>query len=109
MPDESSLPTPTIDDIYRIVNEILDKRLSGEQIPFQLVPEPDSIKNSTPGRRTQRKYERISITIDSELWKLFKNQQKQLNCSSPRLMDSILYYHFSKPPLSYNQEGNDDE
>ena len=99
----------TEDDVRRIVCEEINKRLSDvEAISLNehtvLVPEADTIKGQGQGRRLKRDYERVSITVDRELWKLFRKEQRQLKTTSPRLMDSILWAHYGQPKLSFEVE-----
>ena len=100
----------TRDDIEKIVENYLNKRLAGyehnltnEPTEFELVPEPETVTGGPKGRRQDRKYEKISLTVDRNLWKIFREKQKNLNCSAPRLMDSILWHFFGKPELSYGK------
>ncbi|MGA8832033.1 MAG: hypothetical protein WB554_10530 [Desulfomonilaceae bacterium] len=98
----------TRDDVEQIVEKYLKKRLAGyepdilnEPAEFELVPEPETVTGGPKGRRQDRKYEKISLTGDRNLWKIFRQKQKKLSCSAPRLMDSILWNFFGKPELSY--------
>lgn len=104
----STLSTQNITEkeVRRIVQEELDRRLSGPSASIhnehiELCPEADTITGEGKGRRLKRKYERVSLTIDSELWKLFRAEQKRLNTTAPRLMDSILWTYYGKPKLSF--------
>ena len=70
-------------DIRRIVSEEINQRLSDiETISHSentiLVPEADTIKGEGQGRRLKRVYEKVSTTVDSVLWKLFRQEQRRL-------------------------------
>ncbi len=66
-------------------------------------PEPETLKQAGKGRRENREYEKISLTVDKVLWDLFSKERKQLNVSSGRLLDIILWRHFGRPTLSFEQ------
>lgn len=106
----------TRDDIEKMVENYLNKRLAGyehnipnEPTEFELVPEPETVTGGAKGRRQDRKYEKISVTVDKNLWKIFRQKQKKLSCSGPRLMDSILWNFFGKPELSYGNPKNPED
>lgn len=111
-PPQQTLPTqqPLEDTIYRIVNEVIDKRIAEFTAPvmnehkLELVPDPETITGEGQGRRLKRQYDRVSITVDKNLWKLFRKQQRELNCTAPRLMDSILWNLYGRPPMTYDFE-----
>ena len=94
------------DDRFReIVREELDKFFKERDYEVdQLCPEPGSVQGYGPGRKTTRKYENISTTIDSNLWALFTAKRKKLRTSAPRLMDTILWEYFGRPRLSFEKE-----
>ena len=107
----STLPAQSISEteVRRIVQEELDRRLSGPSASIhnehiELCPEADTITGEGKGRRLKRKYERVSITIDPQLWTLFRSEQKKLHSTAPKLMDSILWLHYGKPKLSFEQQ-----
>jgi hypothetical protein len=94
----------------------LNKKLSGyehnllnESTEFELVPEAETVTGGAKGRRQDRQYLKISLTVDKNLWKIFREKQKKLNCSAPRLMDSILWNFFRKPNLSYGNPKNPED
>jgi hypothetical protein len=64
-------------------------------------PEPQVIKGEGKGRRENRDYEKVSVTIDKVLWKKFCQERDRLRVSSGRLMDAILWREFGRPRLSY--------
>ena len=108
---KSQARIPTEEDISRIVNELINERLSdlhdiahNEHTRVQLVPEPETIKGEGKGRRLTRDYERFSVTVDKELMKLFTQEVKQLKTTSPRLLDTILWERYGRPKLSFQVE-----
>lgn len=118
LPSESptSLEHVTRDDIEKIVEHVLNQRISNyehnilnEPNTLELVPEPETVTGGAKGRRQDRQYLKISLTVDKNLWKIFRKKQKNLNCSAPRLMDSILWNFFGKPNLSYGSPKNPED
>jgi hypothetical protein len=53
------------------------------------------------GRKQDRDFHKVTVTVDKELWKLFQREQKRLGASASRTMDTILWRHFGKPRLSF--------
>jgi hypothetical protein len=113
---ESALPTEsahqqtllTEDDVRRIVADELLKRKPEIDDIFhnghtELAPEPPAVTGEGKGRRYQRKYLKVSITVDMELWLLFQKEQKSMHTTAPHLMDSILWNHFGRPLLSFEK------
>ena len=64
-------------------------------------PEPEVIKGAGKGRRENRDYVKVSVTIDRVLWDKFTEERDRMKVSSGRLMDIILWRAFGRPPLSY--------
>lgn len=75
-----------------------------EEVP----PAPVTIRRQGRGRRQNRSYERITLTIDAELARFFKAEvdNHPLRLSAGRLMDVILWNRYGRPRLSY-QESDD--
>jgi hypothetical protein len=73
-------------------------------------PEPTTLKGTERGgRRETRAYEKLSATIDQELYKLFDaDRAKRPGYSVGRMLDYILWSHYGKPPLSSQLEGAED-
>lgn len=96
-------------DVRLIVSEELTKRkIEVNEVIHnghtKLSPEPPSVTGKGKGRRYQRKYVKVSITIDEELWTLFQHEQRKVQTTAPRLMDSILWSHFGHPKLSFEKD-----
>ncbi len=72
---------------------------SDEDMP----PEPRTISGEGRGRKEDRKYDRITITIDEKLANLFRQEMKVRNLSAGRLMDVILWNRYNKPRLTYEK------
>jgi len=64
-------------------------------------PEPETIKHEGRGRRENRKYERLTLTVDRELARLFKAEVKDRKLSAGKVMDAILWNRYGRPALSY--------
>lgn len=71
---------------------------------FSLCPESPTIKGEGQGRRQEREYDRVSITVDKVLWRLFREEQQRLKIPAPRLLDSILWHRYGQPRLSFEVE-----
>lgn len=63
-------------------------------------PEPERVPGT---RRENRDWERISATIDRNLIKFFKREKKERRMSTSRLLETILWLHYGKPNLSYEE------
>jgi len=70
-------------------------------------PESKTIKGQGKGRKEPRDYERVTLTLDKELARLFKQEQKRHGISAGKLFDRILWHRYGKPKLSY-QTAEDD-
>jgi hypothetical protein len=64
-------------------------------------PEPETIKKAGKGRRENRDYVKMSVTVDRALWEIFEKERARLKVSSGRMMDILLWRAFGKPKLSY--------
>jgi hypothetical protein len=90
------------DFIRSIVEQVLTEKYTPQPVivdGIELTPEP------SPGRK--RKYVRSTITVDEKLWDLVQQECKRLQILPPRLIDSLLWLHFGKPTLSYQEEKED--
>ncbi len=72
-------------------------------------PEPSTITGEGKGRKENRQYERITVTIDEKLADLFKQEMKARTLSAGKLMDVILWNRYSKPRLSYEKRAKSAE
>jgi hypothetical protein len=63
-------------------------------------PEPERVPGT---RRENREWERVSATVDSNLMKLFNLERKKRRMSTSRLLETILWLHYGKPNLSYEE------
>jgi len=64
----------------------------GDDIP----PAPINLKD--------RKWTRLSGTVDSELFKCFEEERQRLQVSTSRMLDIVLWRALGRPKLSYLQE-----
>ena len=84
-----------------MIESLRPRVVAAEDLP----PEPQSIKGK-PGRRQNRDYEKISVTLDSALWEKFKAERDRLKVSNSRLIDIILWQRYGKPRLSFESKPN---
>lgn len=70
-----------------------------EDIP----PEPATVRG-VKGRRQDRDYQKVTLTIDRALWELFEAERKGLSVSAARMMDTILWRYFGRPKLSFEKD-----
>jgi hypothetical protein len=77
--------------------------VEGEEIP----PEPQVITGHGKGRKEDREYERLTISLDKVLFGKFKKEMKSRNLSAGKLMDVILWNRYGKPKLSYYNKEQD--
>ena len=98
--------------IQRIVQEAFDKMMTTvPNIPTvpnadtsDLPPEPASLKGTEKGgRRQTRQYEKLSCTVDSVLFELFRSECTERKLSAGRMLDALLWNHYGRPELSYQQ------
>jgi hypothetical protein len=66
-------------------------------------PEPTTIKGEGKGRRENRAYEKVSVTIDKKLWERFTADRDSIKVSTGRMMDIILWRYYGRPKLSYGK------
>ena len=109
--------------VRQVVQEEISRHFVGgtgcfsepKQEDDDLPPEPKEIKKKpgtkAKGRsRQNRDYERHTLTVDSNLWRLFEQDMKSRRISSSgRMMDVILWNHYGKPTLSYMTESKEPE
>jgi hypothetical protein len=102
----------TQESMKTVITEVIDERFTamtpppvppeppiGEDFP----PEPRTIVGAGKGRRETRKYERISLTIDSNLWKLVQTDMEKLRVSAGRMIDVLLWRVYGRPKLSFEE------
>lgn len=98
-----------IDERIRIVSrEVFEELIHNMRIEKKMTmeaedapPEPEVIKGEGKGRRENRDYVKVSVTIDKVLWDKFTEERDRMRVSSGRLMDVILWRAFGRPRLSY--------
>ena len=69
-------------------------------------PEPERVPGT---RKENRDWERISATVDSNLIKHFNLERKKRRMTTSRLLETILWNHFGKPRLSYEESKRTDD
>ena len=99
------------DDIVKLINEVLDKRLLDLKESVQIIqnkmetpPESKTVKGSGRGRKETRDYVKITPTVDRVLFNLFDANAKKLKISHGKLLDIVLWHWYEKPKLSYEEE-----
>lgn len=98
------------DRIRRIARGIFQEMIAAMQPEGSVIadldfpPESQTIRGERKGRKENREYEKVSITIDQVLWSRFVAECKRLRVSRSRMMDTILWRAFGRPPLSYMTE-----
>lgn len=107
-PDEL-IPSTDLDDrmrtVARQVFQEMIQNLTNERNIIADVqdvpPEPQVITGEGKGRRENRHYQKVSITIDTVLWDKIMQEKDRTRVSAGRIMDVILWRYFNKPPLSF--------
>jgi hypothetical protein len=74
--------------------------IEGEEIP----PEPQVVTGHGKGRKENRKYERLTVSLDKVLLDKFKQEMRSRNLSAGKLLDVILWNRYGRPKLSYQAE-----
>lgn len=99
------------DDIVKLINEVLDKRLLDLKESVQIIqnkmempPESKTIKGGGRGRKETRDYVKITPTVDRILFNLFDGEAKKKKLSHGKLLDVILWHWYEKPKLSYEED-----
>ena len=82
-----------------MIESLRPQAIAAEDLP----PEPQSVKGR-PGRRQDRDYEKVTVTIDRLLWERFCQERDHLGVSSSRMMDVVLWQRYGKPRLSFEPE-----
>jgi hypothetical protein len=123
---ERSVHTPTdlpettwqaIDDRIRaMVKDILPEVIHNMQNEQNIIPisqdvptRPETIKGEGQGRRQNREYRKVSLTIDRVLWDKFKAESERSKISLGVLIDEILWRHYGRPALSYETASDTEE
>jgi hypothetical protein len=103
-------PTDIDDRIRTVAREVFQEMLHNMRNEMNIItdtedtpPEPRVITGEGKGRRENRKYVKASVTVDEALWQRFTAERDRMRVSTGRLMDIILWRHFGKPKLSFEQ------
>jgi len=104
-----SVPLSDIDERIRaVVRQVFQEMIHDIDIERRasietddVPPEPEVIKGEGKGRRENRDYVKVSVTVDKVLWEKFTKERDRMKVSSGRLMDIILWRAFGRPALSY--------
>jgi len=104
----------TTESLKAFIQVAIDERMATmtppipvpEQVPISedFPPEPRIITGAGKGRRETRKYARISLTVDANLWKLVQADMERLKVSAGRMVDILLWRAYGKPKLSFEEE-----
>lgn len=73
-----------------------------------LPPEPEYRKGQK-GRKQNRTYERLTVSLDANLAALFRAEMKRRKVSSGRMMDIVCWHYFGKPHLSFEDTNQADD
>jgi hypothetical protein len=97
-----------LDNRMRIVaREVFDEMLHNMPTGRNIIqeaeepPEPETVKGAGKGRRENRDYQKVSITIDTVLWDKIIQERDRMKASTGRAIDAILWRCCNKPLLSY--------
>lgn len=111
-PELSGIPEPMKTAFRAMAKEVFEEMLATapnvqrvrREMSDDLPPEPEELQDSGKGgRRQTRTYEKLSATVDTELFKRFRAERKERGLSAGRLLDAILWHWYHKPELSYQQ------
>jgi len=83
--------------------EIMRNMTSVQAAAGDMPPEPAAVLG-VKGRRQDRDYRKITLTIDKSLWDLFEAERKRLSVSAARMMDIVLWRHYGRPRLSFEKD-----
>ncbi|MFC1834283.1 hypothetical protein ACFL2Q_06055 [Thermodesulfobacteriota bacterium] len=61
------------------------------------------------GHRENREYDKLFVTVDRILFKLFKKEARRRGVSNSRLVDIILWNYFGKPTLSFQDDPSEEK
>ena len=102
---EPSAHTLTENRVREIFREMITNM---ERVPIinraDLPPKPEKVQKlkGVPGEN--RKYQKVTVTIDKELWKRVEREKEVLGLSAGKTLDVILWRYFDKPKLSFETE-----
>jgi|GEM_PF-784400 len=104
--DHYELPPEMEAAVRRIAKEVAEEivntmlTIHTKPITGDLPPEP-----KTTGKSQDRKYARITLTIDKALWSLFEKERVRLGITSRgRMADILLWRALGKPKLSFEPD-----
>lgn len=102
--DPSSRPL-TANEVKGIARHVFEEMLHNKQRVMQemedMPPEPETVKGEGKGRKENRKFVRVSVSMDENIEKLFKAECKKNGLSAGKMMDAILWNRYNRPKLSY--------
>lgn len=90
------IATEVLENVRNEMN--MNREISGQDLP----PEPQYLKGQR-GRRQDRTYKRLTLSVDINLAERFEDEMRQLNVSAGRLFDIILWQRYGKPKLSFEE------
>jgi len=98
-------PPVTEDRMREIAREVCREMLNSMNVPTtpDLGEDTPPLPENITGRKQNREYERVTITVDKVLWRKFKAERARLNVSTGRLLDILLWRSLGKPRLSYEE------
>ena len=103
------IPATELDDRMRAVaREVFEEMLHNMRNERNIITdsedvpaEPETLKREGKGRRENRDYQKVSVTIDTVLWDKIMQEKDRMRVSTGRAIDIILWRYFGKPPLSF--------
>jgi len=117
-PKEVPVPTPfpDLDDRIRAVaREVFQEMLQDMQNERNILtsiddaPPPPEVLKGRVGRKENRIYKRLTLTLDEALYDRFIEERNRLKVSSGRLADIILWQRYGKPKLSYESSEDSEQ
>ncbi|MFC1835041.1 hypothetical protein ACFL2Q_09930 [Thermodesulfobacteriota bacterium] len=107
---ETAVPDHWESRMRAIANEVCNELMNtvhtihikseGNDMP----PEAITLKGVGRGRKENRKYDRITVTVDKILMELAKKEAKDRRTSIAKIVDAALWVRYGKPKLSYMTE-----
>jgi hypothetical protein len=108
---------PSIVDIHDLARAVISLLIQ-EQLLESAVKEVLSCLECTPStqahemppqpeRVTDRHWEKLAGTCDSELVRLFHEKRRELRLSVSQMLDYVLWNFFGKPRLSFQSKGSE--
>ncbi len=106
---ESTKPSDQWEDrVRQIAREVFSEMFAS----FRTVPADLAVEGALPlphrtGRKEDRSYRKITVTLDEVLAERLLSEAKKQRLSPGKILDQVLWERYGRPALSYQTERSD--